>query len=118
VTSQESALPPDAVHSNSCRLRKPVSGRENVKRLVEAVGPFYRSQAPISFDSVGPRSFLRYEAALGNGLIIHGTAVIERNPDGSVPRVSVTFSRLGAALSLAGRLGALLDKDLGEGLFL
>jgi hypothetical protein len=77
---------------------------------VEAVGPFYRSQAPISFNSVGPRSFLRYEAALGNGLIIHGTAVIERNPDGSVPRVSVTFSRLGAALSLAGRLGALLDK--------
>jgi hypothetical protein len=76
------------------------------------------SQAPIFWDTAGARSFLQYEAVLGNGLIIHGTAVIERNPDRSVPRVSVTFSPLGAALSLAGRLGALLDKDLGEGLFL
>jgi hypothetical protein len=99
-------------------LRKPISGRENIKRVVEAVGSFYKSQTPISFDSAGTRGFLQYEAVLGNGLIIHGTAVIEHNPDGSVPRVSVTFSPLGAALSLAGRLGGLLDKDLGEGLFL
>jgi len=49
---------------------------------------------------------------------VHGTAVIERNPDGGVARVSVTFSPLGSTLSLAGRLGGLLDKDLGEGLFL
>jgi hypothetical protein len=33
-------------------------------------------------------------------------------------RVSVTLIPLGAALSLAGPLGALLDKDFGEGLFL
>ncbi len=99
-------------------LRKPISGRENIKRVVEAVGSFYKSQTPISFDSAGTRGLLQYEAVLGNGLIIHGTAVIEHNPDGSVPQVSVTFSPLGAALSLAGRLGALLDKDLGVGLFL
>jgi hypothetical protein len=40
-------------------LRKPVSGRENVKRVVEAVGSFYKSQAPISFDSAGTRGFLQ-----------------------------------------------------------
>jgi hypothetical protein len=73
-------------------LRKPVSGRENVTRVVEAVGSFYKSQAPIFFESAGTRGFLQYEAVLGNGLIIHGTVVIEHNPDGSVPRVSVTFS--------------------------
>jgi hypothetical protein len=73
-------------------LRKPISGRENIKRVVEAVGSFYKSQTPISFDSAGTRGFLQYEAVLGNGLIIHGTAVIEHNPDGSVQRVSVTFS--------------------------
>ena len=99
-------------------LRKPVSGRETVKRVVEAVGTFYKSQTPTFFESAGARKLLQYDAVLGNGLTIHGTVVIERNPDGGVPRVSVTFSPLGAALSLAGRLGALLDKDLGEGLFL
>jgi hypothetical protein len=82
--------------------------------VVEAVGSFYQSQAPTFLESAGPRKLLQYDAVLGNGLTIHGTVVIEHNPDGSVPRVSVTFSPLGAALSLAGRLGALLDKDLGE----
>jgi hypothetical protein len=49
---------------------------------------------------------------------VHGTAVIEPNSDGGDMRVSVTFSPLCSALSLAGRLGALLDNELGEGLFL
>jgi hypothetical protein len=102
----------------STTLRKPVSGRENVKKVVEAVGSFYKSQAPTFFQSAGSRKLLQYDAVLGNGTTIHGTVVIEHNPDGSVPRVSVTFSPLDAALSLAGRLGALLDEDLGEGLFL
>ncbi len=99
-------------------LRQPVVGREDIRRLVEAVATFYKTQATVFFESVGKRDLLQYEAELDNGLTVYGTAVIERNPDGSVPRVSVTFSPLGSALSLAGRLGARLEKDLGEGLFL
>jgi hypothetical protein len=78
-------------------LRKPVSGREKLKRVVKVVGSFYKSQAPIPFDLAGTRSFLQYEAVLGNGLVLCGTVAIEHNPDGSVPRLSVTFSPLGAA---------------------
>ncbi len=110
-------LAPDA-EMTSTVLRRPLSGSENIKRLVGAVGTFYKSQTPVFFESTGTRSFLQYDATLSNGMILRGTVVIERNLDGSVPRVSVTFSPLDSALSLAGRLGALLDGELGEGLFL
>jgi hypothetical protein len=110
-------LTPDA-ELRSTVLREPVFGREKIKRLVAAVGSLYKSQTPTFFESAGARKLLQYDAELVNGLVVHATAVIERNPEGGVVRVSVTFSPLGSALSLAGRLGALLDKDLGEGLFL
>jgi hypothetical protein len=110
-------LTPDA-ELESTVLRKPVVGREKVRRVVEAVGGFYKSQTPTFFDSAGARKLLCYDAVLVNGLSLQGTVIIDRNPDGGVPRVSVTFSPLGAALSLAGRLGAHFDEDFGEGFFL
>jgi hypothetical protein len=99
-------LAPDA-ELRSTVLRESVFGPEKIKRLVDAVGSFYKSQTPTFFESAGSRGLLQYEAELGNGLIVHGTAVIERNPDGSVQHVSATFSPLDSALSLAGRLVAL-----------
>jgi hypothetical protein len=102
----------------SAALREPVFGRDNIKRWVKAAGSLYKSQTLTFFEWVGTRGLLQYEAELANGLIVHGTAVIDRNPDGSVPRLSVTFGPLGSALSLAGRLSALLDKNLGAGLLL
>jgi len=99
-------------------LRAPVVGREKVRKLVEAVRGLYKSQRPVFFESIGSRDLLQYEAELGGGLILHGTAIIERNPDRSVQRVSVTFSPLGSALSLAGRLGEHFGQELGNGLFL
>jgi hypothetical protein len=88
-------LTPDA-ELRSTVLREPVFGREKIKKLVAAVGSLYKSQKPIFFESVGTHAFLQYEAELVDGLVVHGTAVTERNPDGGVARVSVTFSPLGA----------------------
>lgn len=110
-------LTSDAVITSTL-MRGPVSGRENVKRLVNAVGSFYVSQTPFFYGHCGNRSLLQYEAELGNGKRIQGVAVIERNADGSVPHVSVTFSPIDSALSLAARLGALLEQDLGKDIFL
>ncbi len=110
-------LAPDA-EMTSTILRRPVSGRENIKKLVGAVATVYKSQTPIFLETIGSRSFLQYEAELANGMPLTGVAVIERNADGGVQHVSVTFSPLGPALSLSGRLGAILDGDLGDALFL
>ena len=110
-------LTPDAEMTGTV-LRRPVSGRENIKKFVGTVATLYKSQTPIFLETVGSRSFLQYEAELTNGMSLTGVAVIERNDDGSVQHVSVTMSPLGPALSLSGRLGALLGNELGEGLFL
>jgi hypothetical protein len=110
-------LTSDAVITSTL-MRRPVSGRESVKKLVDAVGSLYVSQTPLFYGHCGNRSLLQYEAKLGNGKTIQGVAVIERNADGSVPRVSVTFSPIDSALSLAARLGSLLEHDLGEDIFL
>jgi len=99
-------------------LRRPVSGRENIKKFVGTVGTLYKSQTPVFFETIGPRSFLQYEAVLTNGMSLTGVAVIERNADGGVHHVSVTMHPLGPVLSLSGQLGALLNNQLGENLLL
>jgi hypothetical protein len=110
-------LTADAVLTSTF-LRRPVTGRENIKKLVAAVGSLYLSQKPTFYGHCDDRSLLQYQAELGNGKTIEGVAVIERNADGGVPRVSVTFSPLDSALSLAARLGSLLEQDLGTDIFL
>lgn len=108
----------DDAELTSTLMRRPVTGRDNVKKLVAAVGSLYKSQTPTFLATVENRTLLQYEAELVNGRTIRGVAVIERNADGTVPRVSVTFSPLDSALSLAARLASLVEDELGQGIFL
>lgn len=99
-------------------LRGPVIGRDKIRLAVDAVGSFYASQTPTFLQSVGSRLFLQYEARLTNGEKLSAVVVVDRNPDGSVPRVSVRMSPLGAVLSLAAHLRETLSNQLPEHLFL
>lgn len=45
-------------------MRRPVSGRDNIKRLVEVVGTLYASQTPTFYGAIGQRHFLQYQATL------------------------------------------------------
>ena len=94
----------------SSPLRGPVVGRDAIHLAVNAVGSFYASQTPTFLQSVGSRLFLEYEAHLTNGEKLSAVVVVDRNPDGSVPRVSVRMSPLGAVLSLAAHLREALSK--------
>lgn len=102
----------------SSPLRGPVIGREKIRLAVNAVGTFYASQTPTFLESVGSRLFLEYEAHLTNGEKLTAVVVVDHNPDGSVPRVSVRMSPLGAVLSLAAHLRETLSNQLPEHLFL
>ncbi len=102
----------------STLMRRAVIGRENVKKLVTAVGTLYRSQTPLFLGSIENRTLLQYHAEMVNGKSIDGVAVIERDPSGTVQRVSVTFSPLDSALSLAARLAPQVENELGADLFL
>ncbi|WP_050422497.1 hypothetical protein [Bradyrhizobium tropiciagri] len=99
-------------------LRGPVTGRDTIRRVVDAVGTFYASQSPTFVQEVGSRLVLEYEATLTSGEKLSAAVVVERNPDGSVPRVSVRMSPLGAVLSLAAGLRERLGKQLPETLFI
>jgi hypothetical protein len=99
-------------------LRGSVIGRDQIRRAVDAVGTFYASQTPTFLQTVGSRLFLEYEAVLTNGERLNAVVVVDHNPDGSVPRVSVRMSPLGSVLSLAASLRGALSQQLPESLFL
>ena len=110
-------LAPDA-ELRGTTLRRTVKGRDNIRRLVETTGSLYASQKPLFLDKVGNRSFLGYEATLSNGRELRGVVVIDRDDEGTVHSVSVTFSLLSTALSLSARQGALLEEKFGSDLFI
>ncbi len=99
-------------------LRGPVTGREAITRAVNAVGTFYATQTPTFLEVVGPKLFLEYDAVLTNGEKLAASVVVDRNEDGSVPRVSVRMSPLGAVLSLSAHLREALSGELPDALFL
>ena len=99
-------------------LREPVVGRDDIRLAVDAVGTFYASQTPVFLQTVGSRLFLEYEAVLTGGEQLSAVVVVDHNPDGSVPRVSVRMSPLGSVLSLASSVRAKLSTRLPASLFL
>lgn len=99
-------------------LREPVVGRDDIRLAVDTVGTFYASQTPVFLQTVGSRLFLEYEAVLTSGERLSAAVVVDHNPDGSVPRVSVRMSPLGSVLSLATSLRATLSTRLPASLFL
>lgn len=107
----------DAAELRGTVLRHPVSGRDRIKRLVEAVGTLYASQTPTFYGAIGSRHFLQYQAVLRNGLEVEAVGVIERDDAGGVHRVAMTFAPLDAALSLSAGLGRILEQELGRDLF-
>ncbi|CAN7746453.1 hypothetical protein [Rhizobium leguminosarum] len=99
-------------------LRGPVIGREEIRRVVDAVGTFYVEQAPTFMEIVGSRTFLEYEALLTSGERLNAIVIIDRHPDGSIPRVSVRMAPVHAVVSLADHLKGALSGQLPKQLFL
>lgn len=99
-------------------LRGPVIGRDEIRLAVDAVGTFYASQTPTFLQTIDSKLFLEYEAVLKSGEHLNAVVVVDHNPDGSIPRVSVRMSPLGAVLSLASSLRDVLSKQLPASVFL
>lgn len=99
-------------------LRKPIQGRENIRRLVQAVGTLYTSQTPTFLGTVQGRTFLEYHATLQNGQSLQAIGSIERGADENVVRVNISMGPLDAVLSLSAHLAALVGGELGAEHFL
>ena len=99
-------------------LRGPLTGREAIRLAVSTVGTFYAAQTPRFLQVADRRLFLEYDAVLGSGESLRATVIVDRNADGSVPRVSVRMSPLGAVLALAAQLRDALSTQWPARLFL
>ncbi len=100
-------------------LKRSVTGRDKVLRIVKAGGAIYTSQKPTylkRFDE--RRSLFEYDADLVGGRTLHGVVVIDWNDDGTISHLNIGFSPLTGALSFALKLGEQLEGDFEEGLFL
>ncbi|WP_245441793.1 hypothetical protein [Rhizobium leguminosarum] len=92
-------------------LRRPVSGRDNIKRLVEAgAAHLLRRDRSAPLPAIQGNTSLR-------PLDLEAVGVIERDETGLVRRVTMTFAPLDAALSLSAGLGDIVGKGLGDDLF-
>lgn len=99
-------------------LRGPVVGRNEIRRVVEAVGIFYAEQTPTSLDVLGSKTLLDYKALLTSGEHLNAAVVVDRGPDGLIPRVSVRMAPVDAVVALATHLKTALAGELPEQLFL
>ncbi|KAB0603999.1 hypothetical protein K8O84_21630 [Cupriavidus pauculus] len=100
-------------------LRDRVVGRDDIRLLINAVGALYGgSQTPTFLETSDVRLVLEYEAVLKSGEKLSATVIAVRNADGSVPRVSVRMSPLGAVLSIATHLREMFSEQFPEEIFL
>jgi hypothetical protein len=97
-------------------LRRPVSGREQVLKIVKAGASLYLEQTPQFLGSVDGRTFFEYTVGLTGGGRAAGLVSIVRDAGGEVTDLNITFSPLGAVLALAAgvreRLSGECDADL------
>jgi len=93
-------------------LRQPVMGRDLVRKVVKAGGSQYADQTPRFLGSVGGRTFFEYDVTLSGGEAARGLVAIGRNNDGEVIDLNITFSPLGAVLTIAEGIRRILIEDL------
>ena len=99
-------------------LRGPVVGRADIRRVVDAVGSCYVEQTPTFLGTFGSNTLLEYRARLISGERVEASVVIDHNPDGSIPHVSVRMSSVDAIVALAAHLKSALSGSMPEELFL
>ena len=87
----------------------PVSGRENVERVMEAASKIYESLQFTDQAVDGRRQYLEWKARAFRGIGMSGVTVITRNEAGAIAHVAIHHRPLGGALRLSAEIGQLLQ---------
>ncbi|MCQ8242240.1 hypothetical protein [Rhizosaccharibacter radicis] len=99
-------------------LRRTVSGREKVLRIVTTGGSLYRSNTPRFLGHVEDRGLLEYDVELDGGVHASGLVSFRRDENGKVTHLHIAFSPLDAVLTFSTSLRERLADELGTELFL
>ena len=82
-------------------LRRPVTGREQVARVLDAAGGIYESLTFTNQVSDGDRAYLEWEAVGLGGVAMRGVTVLIRNSDGLITGAAIHHRPLDAALTFS-----------------
>lgn len=93
------------VQLEAVTLFKPITGRENIKQVMEAASKIYEELAFTAQSSSGDCQYLQWEARAFGGTQIYGVTIITRNADKAIQKVAIHHRPLGAALKFSALLG-------------
>ncbi|WP_439655969.1 nuclear transport factor 2 family protein [Lentzea sp. HUAS TT2] len=96
-------------------LRRPVTGRDRVARVLEIASGIYDSLDFTNQVSDGDRTYLEWEAEALGGTAMRGVTVLTRNNAGLIVRAAIHHRPLDAALAfsaeVARRAGDFIEAD-------
>jgi len=99
----------DDVVLEATTLHKPVSGRENVKQVMEAASKIYESLVFTDQAADGRRQYVEWKARAFGGVELDGVTVITRNEVGAICRLAIHHRPLHAAMLFSTRIGERLQ---------
>jgi hypothetical protein len=99
-------------------LRRQVTGRDAVLKVVKAGARQYATQTPTFLGDVGDRTYFEYAVTLHDGLAGSGLVSIRRGPDRKVVGLEIAFSPLDVVLAVAAGARDQLAAEFDPGLFL
>ncbi|WP_409189286.1 alpha/beta fold hydrolase [Bradyrhizobium sp. RDM4] len=99
-------------------LYRPVSGRENVKRVMEAASKIYESLDFTDQAADGLRQYIEWKARAFGRVALDGVTIITRNEAGAISRMAIHHRPLGGALLFSTEIGQRLQGVLDASYFL
>jgi hypothetical protein len=86
-------------------LNVPVSGRENVKRVMEAASKLYENLVFTEQASAGARQYIEWTAKAFGGVEMFGVTILTRNDAGQIRSIAIHHRPLPALIEFSTRLG-------------
>ncbi len=99
-------------------LIKPVQGRENVQRVMEAASKIYSSLTFTDQTSAGNKQYIEWTAEAHEGVKFAGITILTRDDEGAVAHVAIHHRPMEAAIFFSRKMGQTLKPVLGPGYFL
>ncbi len=94
-------------------LRKPVTGPEDISRIIMTVGSMFSSIRPSEFrGTLGDKNYLDYDGELPDGQKIFATIVLTKGEGGKISNIEVGYSPLGGLLTISTKLKEMLSKEI------
>lgn len=106
------------VEIEAVTLIKPVRGRENVQRVMEAASKVYSSLTFTDQASAGNKQYVEWVAEAHEGVAFNGVTILTRNETGSIAHIAIHHRPMKAAIFFSKRMGNALNDVLGPGYFL